>query len=83
MIARVVKVVANEIVDLQRKRLRARNRWYVSAGLTWATLLLVAIAGGWSMRGIVFIALLGLAYAAALLDHCSRLRGLSRQLRGE
>lgn len=81
MIPAVVKVVANEIVDLQLKRLRARNRWYVSAGLTWATLLLIAIAAGWSLRAVIFTALLGVAYAGALLDHCSRIRNLRRQLR--
>ena len=77
----MVKVVANEIVELQLARLRARNRWYLSLGCAWAALQLIAVAIGWSTAVVVGIALAGLAYALALADHVAGIRRLKRQLR--
>ena len=76
------KVVANEIVDLHLKRLRARNRWYLSAGLTWLTLQLVAFAAGWTLKAQIGIGVCGLAYLAALIDHWTSIKRLRRESRG-
>lgn len=77
----MVKVVANEIVELQLKKLQARSRWYLSLGLAWLALLLIGIAIGWPPAALIALGLLGLGYALALADHVSSIRELKRRLR--
>lgn len=76
----MLKVVANEIVDLQLKRLRARNRWYLSTGFGLLALLGIGVAVGWSTVVLVVIGLAAFGYLIALVDHVSSIKALKKQL---